>query len=130
MAVSKFTDKFKAEEWKDKLLAVKENLRDEDFSVVFRFYTEKKGPAKFVGRSDSPLRVIDEDTGKLVIYEYLDNMSEPVKYIDFCYITGKKRTDEAFKKELQEYKAHKETLLNTAEPQQGLTYNLGISTII
>lgn len=103
---SKYWKPVKILDWRYRLYEVETRAGTNEFSIVYRFYSTKNGPVRYVGRSDSPISRSHShrsQIGDYGIHEYLEGK---VSWVDFKYFTGRSRFKEVYEEECRQWHDH------------------------
>lgn len=97
-------------EWFDRLREATTRARTTKFSIVYRFYSTFDGPVRYVGRSDNPFSRESGHYYCVGIYGIHERIGGRVTWVDFLYITGRRRFAESYEEECKQYHNHQPDL--------------------
>ena len=103
------------DDWLDRLEEAATRAGTRDFSIVYRFYSTKGGPVRYVGRSDNPFSRESGHYYSIGVYGIHERLGGRVTWVDFMYITGPGRFRESYEEECRQYHIH-EPDLNIIHP--------------
>jgi hypothetical protein len=75
----------------------------ENFSIVYRFYSTYDGPVRYVGRSDKPFSRAEGHYNKIWFDGIHEELGGRIAWVDFCYITGRRRFRESYEEECRKF---------------------------
>jgi hypothetical protein len=106
---------YKFDEWKDLFDNVVEKTGENDFSIVYRFYSTRGGCVKYVGRSDSPYERFNYYSSKIGYNNMLESLDFQLSWFNFKYYIGRLRKKEVYLEECRQFHLH-DDIRNSKHP--------------